>query len=211
MDDAVGPTDDSWIGAQPVRQAAFAVMAEELVKFIDALDNRGLLDNTLMILASDEAGAFVRRGEEPRLLDGNFGTLAVRPPEGRSANALAGQDALVATIDVALTILDAAGLAVNDPAAHEMVGRSLLAELRPGPRGLLLGDTYAGYTTFLLESGELLACGERLMVCSSWRFAPERPFGSLRQVSDAAFLDVTARVRLVKRAAVINPPPSKDD
>lgn len=211
VDDALGSGDDPMIGAQRDRQAAFAVMAGELVDFLDTLAGAGVLDNTLVIMASDEAGDFVRRGEEPRLLDGNFGTLAVRPPEGQPLDQFAGRRALVATIDVALTVLDAAGMTDGDPAVREMIGRSLLAERRPGARGLLLGDTYAGYTIFLLESGDLLACGEGLVVCNSWRFVPQRPFGTLRQVSEPAFLDVATRTRLVERAAIINPSPSRRD
>lgn len=191
--------------AKPDRQAAFTEMARELAGFFDGLAAEGILDNTLLILTSDEAGAFLRGEEGPRMLDGNFGVLAVRPPGGRGLEDLAGRDALVATLDIALTSLDAAGVAGSSGHARTMIGRSLLVREPSGTRGLLLGDAYAGYTVFLLESGELMACGDTLIRCTIWRFSPQRLYGTLTEDESALpFLSYEARRQLADRTAVID-------
>ncbi|WP_440994953.1 LTA synthase family protein [Arhodomonas sp. SL1] len=189
---------------QAARQAAFETMRQALIGFLDEIEAAGVLDNTLLVLTSDESGGFLRQGQEPGLLDGLFGMLAVRLPEGNSHTALLPPDQVVSHLDVAVTALDAAGYSV--PAG--MVGRSLFAREDPVTRGLLLGDTYANRTYFLDESGDLLACNEALASCSSWQFEPGRLFGSLapRQVS-GEFLNLETRQRLVQRAATIDASP----
>lgn len=197
---------DGISGARPDRQAAFALMARELVSFLDTLEAANLLDDTLVMITSDESGAFLRGGEEARMLDGNFGMLAVRPHDELSLDDFSGRDSLVATLDLALTTLDAAGLA-DRADARKMVGRSLLVQQPSGTRGLLLGDTYAGYTVFLREAGDLLACGETLVRCSTWRFSPERLFGTLSEDDDASpFLEFGTRRQLIDQAAAIEQP-----
>lgn len=202
------PTADTGTGetrAKPDRQAAFSEMARELAGFLDGLAAEGILDNTLLIVTSDEAGGFLRGEEGPRMLDGNFGALAVRPPGGRGLDDFAGRDALVATLDIALTSLDAAGVAGNSGDARAMVGRSLLVSKPSGTRGLLLGDAYAGYTIFLLETGELMACGDTLLRCRTWRFSPQRLYGTLTEHESALpFLSYEARRQLADRTAVID-------
>jgi hypothetical protein len=193
--------------AKPDRQAAFTEMARELAGFFDGLAAEGILDNTLLIVTSDEAGGFLRGEEGPRMLDGNFGALAVRPPGGRGLEDLAGRDALVATLDIALTSLDAAGVATSSADARTMIGRSLLLREPSGNRGLLLGDAYAGYTVFLLETGELMACGDTLIRCTIWRFSPQRLYGTLTEDESALpFLSYEARRQLADRTAVIDEP-----
>lgn len=191
---------------QPDRQAAFSVMARELSRFLDRLAAKEILENTLVIITSDEAGGFLRGEEGPRMLDGNFGALAVRPPGGGPLDDFARRDALVATLDIALTTLDAAGLAERSEPAGQMIGRSLLVRQPSKTRGLLLGDAYAGYIVFLRESGELIACGEGLVRCTTWRFEPQRLFGSLNEdVSAAPYLEFGTRQQLVDHAAIIEP------
>jgi len=204
--DAPGATRDPASTPQPDRQAAFSLMAKQLVDFLDALAEARLLDETLVVITSDEAGGFYRGNgkAQARMLDGNFGALAVRPPQGLPLEDFAPRNNLVATLDIALTTLDAAGLADRDPVARNMIGRSLLVSRAAVSRGLLVGDTYAGHTVFLLESGELLACSEGLIRCDSWTFTPQRTFGSLTQDSTAPFLDLATRQRLVNRAAIID-------
>lgn len=199
-------------GSQPERQAAFEAMARELSGLLDRLAAEGILDDTLVIISSDEAGGFLREENGPRTLDGNFGVLAVRPPGGGSLEQFTGRDSLVATLDIALTTLDAAGLAERSEASRAMVGRSLLVQEPDDTRGLLLGDTYAGHTLFVLESGELIACGESLIRCATWRFSPGRVFGSLSEDVEAdPYLEFRTRRQLVNQAAVIEKIPDEDE
>ncbi len=201
--EVVNGDDDAPLGAgdrQETRQRAFATMADELSDLLRSLDEADILDNTLVIIASDETGAFLRRGDTAGVLDGNFGMLAVRPPRELALSRFLERDALVAHMDVPITILDVAGA----EAAENMIGRSLLVQ-EQRRRGLLLGDTYAGRTFFIREDGKLLACDEALLQCESWRFDPQRVFGSLEPSSAAAFLDLEDRRSLVERAAVVQP------
>jgi hypothetical protein len=184
------------------RQAAFASMEQALGAFLQALDEDGILDSALVIITSDEAGGLLRQDTEMLPLDGNFGVLTLRPPQGMELDAFAPAEALVGSIDVPLTLVDLLGL--EPPGGF--IGRSLLVTGDPPRRGLMAGDTYGGAAYFILESGKLLACREALILCRSWSFAPHRLFGSLQPSQEPAFLELSARRRLVQRAAVIDIP-----
>ncbi|WP_372996756.1 LTA synthase family protein [Marinobacter sp.] len=182
---------------QKARRKAMETMAESLTRFLDELDADGVLDNTLIILTSDESGGFVREDHENLPLNNNLGALAIRPPENDSLERYADQDALVAQLDIPLTILDAAGLGSQ---AGQMVGRSLQARTDPDRRGLLLADTYTGLKYFLNESGSLLSCTELMTRCTSWSFEPKRLFGSLKEQNDDPFLTLQERLALFESA-----------
>lgn len=189
------------------RQAAFARMADELLTFLDRLAADGVLDDTLVVVTSDEAGGFIHDAEEPHPLAGNFGFMAVRPPEGIDVDRLRGRDEIVAHIDLAVTGADAAGLDGRDPDVAGMTGHSLFATTDAGERGLLLGNTYAGQSLFLLASGRLMQCAETLLRCTDWVFEPERLMGSLEPDNDAEFIDLATRYRLANHAALIGHDP----
>lgn len=186
------------------RQAAFTRMADELLVFLDRMAGDGILDDTLVVVTSDEAGGFIRGEGEPHPLSGNFGFMAVRPPVGVNADRLRGRDEIVAHIDLAVTGVDAAGLGQSDPGVAGMTGHSLFA-LNNDDRGLLLGNTYDGQSLFLLTSGRLMQCAETLLRCTDWVFEPERLVGSLEPDDGAEFLDLPTRRRLADHAALIGP------
>ena len=152
-----------------------------------------------MIVASDEAGGFRRHGGRELVLDHNFGMLAVRPPDRGPRPSLADRDAIVAQVDIPVTILDLLGLSERG----NMVGRSLLAAGRNGPRGLLFGDTYRARSYFLYEDGRLTDCDETLVRCRQWRFEPDRLFGSLRPADTEPPLTLEDRTALSADASVI--------
>lgn len=102
-----------------------SVMEDELIGFLDTMEQAGVLDNTLVILTSDESGGFVRQGQDVLPLNGNTGVLAVRPPRLEHLEDYADRDRIVAQLDIPLTILDATGAA--EPGAP-MTGRSLLSD-----------------------------------------------------------------------------------
>jgi len=177
------------------RRLSFEIMARELIDALDRLEAEGALDDTVVLITSDEAGGFLRGQREAEILDNNFGFLALRPPPGITLGQLVEEDRLVTGLDVAITLLDTAGV----PPAHNMIGRSLLA--RGGRnRGILLADLYSGRTMFLRESGELLACDEALIHCNTWQFEPGRLFGSLEPLPQPPSLDYATRRQLVTRA-----------
>ncbi|WP_339804070.1 sulfatase-like hydrolase/transferase [uncultured Marinobacter sp.] len=189
------------IDPQEARRNAMQVMSESLSRFLEELDQAGILDETLVILTSDESGGFVRRDLESTPLNNNAGMLALRPPAGDSLDAYAHRDRLVVQMDIPMTIVDVVG-AGDDTAT--MTGRSLLAVNDHTERDLLLADTYTGLKFLLRESGQLLSCTESLLRCSTWAFDPDRLFGSLKAVDAEPFVSLDQRLLLFGQSSVVS-------
>lgn len=183
---------------QKARRNAMKTMEASLNQLLDGLGSEGILDDTLVIITSDESGGFIRRDPESVPLNSNVGVLAVRPPDGDTLARYAPEDRIVAQIDVPSTILDIAGLGGE---TGDMIGRSLLVWEQTTSRDLLLADTYTGLKYFLRESGQLLSCSELMTNCSTWKFNPERLFGTLEQTDIDPFLTFEERTALYNNAA----------
>ena len=69
-------TENVLIQPQQARRKAMKVMEKTLTDFLDTLEREGTLDNTLVIITSDEAGGFVRDDHETLPLNSNLGTPA---------------------------------------------------------------------------------------------------------------------------------------
>lgn len=188
------------------RQTAFSTMSGELLTLLDGLEQEGILDDTLVIITSDEAGGFIQGERDSGPLDGNFGFMAVRPPTDFDRQYLRPRDDLVAHIDVALTAVDAAG--IDD--TGRLIGHSLLAAESGRERGVLLGNTYAAQSLFLLSSGRLMSCAETLLRCDAWTFEPGRIFGTLTPSEETTFLDLETRRRLAEHASLIGHDPAAE-
>lgn len=189
-------------GPQEARRRAMKTMADSLNRFLDELVSAAILDDTLVIITSDESGGFVRQDPESLPLNSNIGVLAVRPPSKDSLDRYASKNQIVAQIDVPTTILDITGLADK---TGDMIGRSLLVRQEDSERDLLLADTYTGLKYFLRESGQLLSCSELMTNCSSWNFNPERLFGTLEEADAEPFLTFEERTALFNNAAHMKP------
>lgn len=187
---------------QKARQDAMAVMEETLIRFLDRLDAAGVLDNTLIIVTSDESGGFVREDHETLPLNSNLGVLAVRPPARGELEHYAPDTAITAQLDVPMTILDVTG---NGAQAGDMVGRSLLATQDRKRRDIMMADTYTGLKYFLRESGQLLSCTEMLARCTSWSFDPKRVFGTFQESEQPPFLTLEERLALFEHSALLEP------
>jgi arylsulfatase A-like enzyme len=181
------------------RQRSFQLLTAALDRLMTALAAAGMLDNTVVILTSDEAGGYRDQLSSTGLLHNNFGFMAVRMPDRGTWPPLAAADTLVAHMDVAVTVMDLLGL----EAASNMIGSSMLHNPHRRPRGLLFGDTYGARTFFLYDYGELVACDETLLRCEDWRFDPQRLFGSLRLQETPPRLPVSARNRIVGEASLV--------
>lgn len=178
-------------------------MADTLGHFLNRLDKEGILDNTLVLVTSDESGGFIREDHESLPLNSNIGMLAIRPPNTDNLDHYAPDTALVAQLDVPISILDAAGYGAS---AGGMIGTSLLALDQNQSRDIMLADTYTGMKYFLRNGGNLMACTELMTRCSSWSFDPQRLFGSLTETQQAPFLTLEERLALVENATRINVP-----
>lgn len=188
------------------RSIAFAAMAEALAGMLDQLEADGVLDDTVVLIGSDEAGPGLRPSAEALPLDSNFGFFALRIPDRLRAAPLAERDALVAGLDIAVTLADFAGLEDASP----LMGRSVLAHEGAAPRSLMVGDTYNGQVFFLREAGEVLVCGEALMRCTNWRFEPARLFATLAEQPEAEpFLEPMQRRRLIGVTGAIGAQPAQ--
>ncbi|NMT64591.1 LTA synthase family protein [Marinobacter orientalis] len=204
-DDDFGTGDLEKLAAaepQQARRKAMKTMAESLNRLLDGLASEGILDDTLVIITSDESGGFIRQDPESLPLNSNVGVLAVRPPNGDSLARYAPKTQIVAQIDVPPTILDVTGLGRK---TGDMIGRSLLVRQQNSERDLLLADTYTGLKYFLRESGQLLSCSELMTNCSTWTFDPERLFGTLQQTDGEPFLGFEERMALFNNAAHMKP------
>lgn len=198
--DEAGEVD--MVKPQEARRKAMRVMEKTLGKFLETLETAGTLDNTLVILTSDESGGFVRTDHETLPLNSNLGALAVRPPEQQDLARYTSRDAITAQLDIPLTILDATG---HGDQAGDMIGRSLLVSNDRKRRDILLADTYTGLKYFLRESGQLLSCTEMLTRCTSWSFDPKRMFGSFQETDEPPFLSLEDRLALFENATDMEP------
>lgn len=98
----------------------------QIARLIDVLERRGELDNTIVVVTSDNGRPFPRA--KANLYDaGTHMPLTIRWP-GR-INPATTVDALVSLTDLAPTFLEAAGVQVPP----DMTGRSLLSLFRSGP------------------------------------------------------------------------------
>ena len=187
---------------QDARRKAMKTMEEALNSLLDGLVSDGILDDTLVILTSDESGGFIRENPESMPLNSNVGVLAVRPPKGDSLARYASENQIVAQIDIPPTILDITGLGRE---TGDMIGRSLLVRQQNATRDLLLADTYTGLKYFLRESGKLLSCSELMTNCNTWQFDPQRLFGTLKQTETDPFLTFEERTALFNSASYMKP------
>lgn len=196
------PEEDKLLQPQEARTKAMKVMERSVGTFLDKLEADGVLDNTLVILTSDESGGFVREDHETLPLNSNVGVLAVRPPDQGDLSRYANDKALTAQLDVPMTILDATG---HGDQAGDMIGRSLLVSNDRKRRDIMLADTYTGFKYFLRETGQLLACTEMMTTCTSWAFDPDRVFGSFRKTDEPPFLELEERLALFENATNQDP------
>lgn len=203
-EEARAPAEIRVTDPQEGRRNAMRIMSDSLARFLAELDEARILDNTLVVLTSDESGGFVRADLESTPLNNNAGMLAIRPPAIDSLERYADRDQLVVQLDIPMTIIDVAGAGEDK---GPMTGRSLLAVNDRTDRELLLADTYTGLKFLLRESGQLLSCTESLLRCTTWTFEPDRLFGSLTPVNMEPFVPLDQRLILFGQSSVIQSGP----
>lgn len=167
------PEDFEADGATGFARAALQA-DQALGDFVDALTARGLLDDTLVLVTSDEsAGLDEAAPVDPLtlLLSRSFGFLVVLGPQTRPMQV----DEPFVQSDLALSILDHLG--AGPDALAGLGGRSVFRHY-DAPRRLAFGNTYQRRVFVVEPSGEIDVCREDLSVCSRFRAAPGRPFAS---------------------------------
>ncbi len=154
------------------RSSAFAYTDDALHRLLDALEDRGMADHTLVVILSDESQGLtsIHRSEIAQEFAKNWGPMVSFGP-GIKPRRL---DGVFVQSDTALSILDYLGLA--DRAPH-FVGRSWFREFQ-GPRETPLANAHSGRQLWLGADGSLLICVENENLCEAFRLHPERLFSA---------------------------------
>lgn len=165
------PADFDSPGATGFARAALQADVA-LGDFVDELARRGVLDDTLVLITSDESiGLPEAAPVDPLalLLSRNWGFLIVMAP-GES-RALIEEPFLQS--DVAISILDALG--ADDVVTDAFGGRSVFRRYA-APRRMAFGNTYQQRIFAVEASGSIDVCREDLSACSRFRGQAGRPF-----------------------------------
>ncbi len=140
------------------RQRAFQYLDLAVGEFVAELEARGVLDDTLVLLTSDESqGMRVKKGDMQTRLAQNWGFLVAMQPGGEPLRI----DTPQAQFDIPLSTLDWLGLADY---AHGFSGRSVFRRYAD-PRALVFGNTYFDRVGGLNVDGQLVICSEDLKRC----------------------------------------------
>jgi Sulfatase len=126
--------------------------------FIQELEELGVLDDTLVLITSDESReAKPHESDEVSMLSQSWGFLIVLTPSGETGIV----DEPFMQLDLPISILDY--LDVPDPAGR-LVGRSVFRRYDTN-RDLLWGNTYLDMAAGLSSSGDLVLCDGAFRTC----------------------------------------------
>jgi arylsulfatase A-like enzyme len=155
--------------AKERRERAFAWADDGLDGFLDSLDERGVLQDTVVIVTSDESAGWVET-ESPteRLLAQSWSFAIVMLPEPRSSRV----DTLYAQVDTALSVLDLLGMTDE---RNPFIGRSWFRKYE-SPRPLFAGNTYARRVIMWEPTEDTVVCDETFRACRRFETGPGGPF-----------------------------------
>jgi phosphoglycerol transferase MdoB-like AlkP superfamily enzyme len=151
---------------------ALAYLDRAFGAFVDRLERAGVLDDTLVMVVSDESmgipGLFVDPWD--KAVSQNWGLMAVLTPDVEPARI----DAAFSQADVPLSILDALGLGAD---GKELYGRSVLRDYER-PRRLYFANSNLHAAGALDRDGALLMCLDDFARCRKWEARGARSFES---------------------------------
>ncbi len=156
---------------------AFTYLDAAIGEFVAELEARGVLDDTLVLLTSDESQGLRGRGlgEGQIRPSQNWGFLVAMLPGGAKLRV----DYAQAQFDIALSTLDWLGLADY---AHGFSGRSVFRHYAK-PRALAFGNIYSNYVGGVSADGQLVLCSEDLKLCAQATTDDQRLFKKGIQMS----------------------------
>jgi arylsulfatase A-like enzyme len=166
--------------ARAIRYADDAVMA-----FIDGLEASGVLQDTLLLVTSDESFGVDDYDDQTKLLSYNWGFMVAKPPEG--ARGVIHEPYYQA--DTALSIVDYLGL------TGPFVGRSFFRKYHR-PRQLVFANTYQR-KVYWASASATVECNEDLEDCERHTFGEHGMFGVDRVSSRASAHDVAPLRELI--------------
>jgi len=166
-------------GARTRQERAFRWADDALAEFLSELERSGVLEDTVVIITSDESAGLARAASaRQRLLSQSWSFAVVMLPEPQAKRI----DTLYAHVDTALSVTDLLGL---EQQASGFVGRSWFRDYET-PRQLFAGNTYARSVIMWEPSGSAVICNESFRSCV--RSIPEGDllFGSKRESESAS-------------------------
>ncbi|MGB3051510.1 MAG: sulfatase-like hydrolase/transferase [Polyangiales bacterium] len=165
-------------GARTRQERAFRWADDALADFLGELEQRGVLDDTVVIITSDESTGLVQAATATqRLLSQSWSFAVVMLPEPVAKRV----DTLYAHVDTALSVTDLLGL---EHEAEGFVGRSWFRDYG-SPRPLFAGNTYARSVMMFEPSGSAVVCSESFLTCSRSVPLAGLPFGPNRESEPA--------------------------
>lgn len=167
------PDSEAGEGAGTRQERAFRYADDALSDFLTQLQRRSVLDDTVVIISSDESTGLAKAASATqRLLSQSWSFAVVMLPEAQAKRV----DTLYAHVDTALSVTDLLGLEQGDGG---FVGRSWFRDYETA-RPLFAGNTYARSVIMFDVSGAAVVCKETFRSCS--RSTPEggRVFGPER-------------------------------
>jgi hypothetical protein len=159
------PDDAAENGARTRQELAFRWADDALAGFLDELQRRGVLRDTVVIITSDESAGLARaESASQRLLSQSWSFVVVMLPTPKRKRI----DLLQAHVDTALSLTDLLGM---EGLARQFLGRSWFRDY-DAPRRLFAGNTYARRVIMWEASGSAVVCSESFRDCT--RSIPER-------------------------------------
>jgi len=163
---------DDFQPSEPSRfQRALSYLDRALGEFVERLGSMGVLDDTLVVITSDESMGIPGLFVDPltKAISQNWGFLVVLLPEPRAAQIREP----FSQMDVAISILDYLGLAER---SGDLFGRSMF-RVHAAPRNLYFANSNLFSAGALDREGRLLICLDDFRRCRKLKPRDGRIFG----------------------------------
>ena len=171
---------------------AYAVdyLDQALLPFLEYLEQSGVLDDTLVMITSDESYGIDGTDDSDSLVMAQaFGSLTVMVPGGVQRRI----DEPFMQFDVPLSVVDYLGYRER---RGGLGGRSVFQKYSK-PRVLPFANTYMRMSAAITPKGELFACAEDFSNCRRYQLRPDRLFAPARERKEAT----PDNVRFIKQIA----------
>jgi hypothetical protein len=176
-----GYADARGLGPIP---ASFDYLDLAVSEFVSALEEDGRLDDTLVLVTSDESRGLGGESDLRSQLTQNWGPLIALVPGGAPERI----DDLFAHSDLALSVVDYLGL---EDEGSELVGRSLFRQSESARR-VYFSNVFLRRTGQVDSRGALLFCDLALQDCTTHRVDPSRLLSTAGAAGPAAPEDIAA-------------------
>jgi hypothetical protein len=173
------PDSADWPGAESRQARAFRWADDALAEFLAELERSGSLDDTVVIITSDESSGLEQAASATqRLLSQSWSFAVVMLPEPRAKRI----GTIYGHVDTALSVSDLLGLGRQ---ASHFIGRSWFRQYET-PRPLFAGNTYARSVIMWEPSGSAVLCDESFRSCARSVPVGGRVFGPKRRTEVAS-------------------------